>query len=288
MSAPYWKEEIMTVRQATSGLKRARAALAPAMVLLSSAAFLAMPATANAQESVAANAESARQVVKRMSDYMASQANLTVKFDVDIDIITPAIEKIQFAASGSLVLSRPNKVHLTRIGGFTEVELISDGTTLTILEPSSREFSQMTSPGDVDAVIGMLRTDYYVEMPGADILLTNGYDNLMANVLEAKHIGIGVIDNVECEHLAFRNADTDWQLWVRTGDRPLPCKYIISSKTVAGSPDYTITFSDWATPASIPASAFSFAPRDGGQPVPFEQLTAIGELPSATPFSGGE
>ena len=27
-------------------------------------------------------------------------------------------------------------------------------------------------------------------------------------------MGRGVIDGIECEHLAFRNPDTDWQLWV--------------------------------------------------------------------------
>ena len=42
----------------------------------------------------------------------------------------------------------------------------------------------------------------------------------MAGVLEAKHIGRGVVEGVECEHLAFRNLDTDWQIWVEVGDRP--------------------------------------------------------------------
>ncbi len=39
-----------------------------------------------------------------------------------------------------------------------------------------------------------------------------------ADVLEAKHMGHGVIDGVECDHLAFRNFDTDWQLWVEVGE----------------------------------------------------------------------
>jgi hypothetical protein len=50
-----------------------------------------------------------------------------------------------------------------------------------------------------------------------DLLLTNAYDELMANVLDAKHIGQGVVDGVECEHLAFRGTDTDWQIWIETG-----------------------------------------------------------------------
>jgi hypothetical protein len=46
-------------------------------------------------------------------------------------------------------------------------------------------------------------------MPGADLLLSRVYDELMADVIDAKHIGQGVVDGVECEHLAFRNPDID-------------------------------------------------------------------------------
>ena len=56
-------------------------------------------------------------------------------------------------------------------------------------------------------------------------------------MIEAKHIGRGVIDGVECEHLAFRNQDVDWQLWVQVGAKPIPCKYVITSKAVGiGAP----------------------------------------------------
>ena len=124
-------------------------------------------------------------------------------------------------------------------------------------------------------------------MPGADILLTNSYDELMAGVLEAKHIGVGVINGVECEHLTFRNADTDWQLWVRSGDRPLPCKYIISSKTVAASPDYTVQFRNWSSGQAAAATAFNFKPATGAKQVPFDQLSGIGDLPPPAPPSTG-
>ncbi|XUM22969.1 DUF2092 domain-containing protein [Bradyrhizobium oligotrophicum S58] len=48
-------------------------------------------------------------------------------------------------------------------------------------------------------------------LPGSDLLLSDVFDELMANVIDSKHIGQGVVDGVECEHLAFRTPDTDWQ-----------------------------------------------------------------------------
>ena len=227
----------------------------------------------------------ARQIVKAMSDYMASQKSLSAEFDVDLDVITPELEKVQFSASGSLVLARPDKIHLTRIGGYTEIELISDGKTVSISDGGGGSYAQIKSPGSVDNVIDMLRNNYDVDIPGADLLLSNSYDELMAGVIEAKHIGVGIIDGKECQHLAFRNADTDWQLWVRSGDRPLPCKYVISSKTVAAAPEYSIRFRNWTQNA--PATAFVFTPRKGARRVEFGQLSGIGELPPPAPASTG-
>ena len=234
-----------------------------------------------------ADSANARRIVKAMADYMASQTNLAGEFDADLDVITPSLEKIQYSASGSLLLERPNKVRLTRKGGYTEMELLSDGKTVTIVNLGDGSYSQLQSPGTVDGMINKLRVDYGLDMPGADLLLTNSYDELMDGVLEAKHIGVGVIDGIECDHLAFRNADTDWQLWVRSGDRPLPCKYVIASKTVAASPEYSVRFRNWSSGKAAPATSFNFAPAKGGKQVPFDQLTGIADLPPPAPPSLG-
>ena len=233
------------------------------------------------------SAADAKRIVKAMSDYMASQNNLSGEFDAELDVITPDVEKIQFSASGSVLLERPNKVRLIRKGGYTEMELLSDGKTVTIVNLGDGSYSQLQSPGTVDGMINKLRSDYGLDMPGADLLLTNSYAELMDGVIEAKHIGVGVIDGVECDHLAFRNADTDWQLWVKSGDRPLPCKYVISSKTVAASPEYSVRFRNWTSGKAASATAFNFAPAKGAKRVAFDQLAGIGDLPPPAPPSTG-
>ena len=234
-----------------------------------------------------ADSASAKRVVKAMSDYMASQNNLSGEFDVDLDVVTPELEKVQFAASGSIALERPNKVRVVRKGGYTEVELLSDGKTVTVKDLGSGHFAQLQSPATIDQIVDVLRSNYGIDMPGADLLLSNSYDELMAGVIEAKHIGVGVINGVECEHLAFRNADTDWQLWVRTGDRPLPCKYVITSKTVAAAPDFTIQFRNWSSGKAAPATAFKFVPAKGAKRVEFNQLVGISDLPPPAPITSG-
>ncbi len=77
---------------------------------------------------------------------------------------------------------------------------------------------------------------------------------------DAKHIGRGVIDGHECEHLAFRTPDADWQIWIEPGATPIPRKYIITTKTVTGAPQYTLRIGSWKTSPDTTADAFAFKP----------------------------
>ena len=235
----------------------------------------------------AADSASARRVLKAMSDYMGSQQHLAARFDVSMDIITPQIEKIQFVASGDLLLSRPNNIRLHRVGGYSDVRLFFDGQTATIVEVDDNIYAQLASPGSVDQLFDRLHREFSLQLPGADLLLTNSYDELMRDVLVANHIGTGVVNGVECEHLAFRNAEVDWQIWVRTGDRPLPCRYVITSKTVTGGPEYVVQFHDWRTDPPTERAAFTYTPPRGSTSVGFQALAVMGELPAPAPFSQG-
>ena len=175
--------------------------------LIACAIMLVTPA-AQAQD------DTAETILKAMSDYVATQKSLAVTFDTDIEVITPDIQKIQFASSSMVLLSRPNKLRASRTGGYVDVELLFDGQTLTVLDKETRSTPRWRCPGPSISFVDRLRDQYAVDMPGADLMLPNAYDAMMEEVLDAKYIGHGVIDGVECDHLAFRNQDTDWQIWI--------------------------------------------------------------------------
>jgi hypothetical protein len=120
-------------------------------------------------------------------------------------------------------------------------------------------------------------------MPGADLLLSDPYKALVAGVKEAKHIGRGVIDGVECEHLAFRNFDTDWQLWVEVGKWPVPRKLVITSKTLNNAPQYTVRIKSWKTDVQPARDAFVFTPPVGAKKLSADNLIMLDELPPEAP-----
>ena len=232
--------------------------------------------------------DEARAILKAMSDYVGGQKTFELTFDSAIEVITPELEKIQFTSSGSALVSRPDKIRAHRIGGFSEVELYFDGTTASVNGKSVNGYTQIEATGTLDDLIHALRAGHGVALPGADLLLTNSYDLLIADVLEAKYLGRGVVAGVECEHLAFRNFDTDWQLWVQVGDHPAPRKLVITSKTVNSAPQYSVVVTDWNTGVEPEPEAFEFTPPEGAERLPPDGLIDLDELPQEHRLGGGQ
>jgi hypothetical protein len=258
-----------TESRAKRGVSRWVAGVAAIMILT------AMPA-AQAQEN------GAQKILKAMSDYVANQKVISLTYDSDIEVLTVELQKLQFTSSGQLTLSRPDRLRASRSGGYADVEFVMDGKTFTVHDRANGAFAQSSAAGSVDQVLGRLRDQYFVEAPGADLLLSNSYATLTENVIQASHIGHGVIDGVDCEHLAFRTADTDWQIWIVIGSRPIPRKYVITTKGTTGAPPYTLRITEWKTDASIAANTFAYSPPAGAKKLDFKELAQIDEVPAGT------
>ena len=263
-----------TIRNSTTSNHSTRVA---GSLLLAALAFSA-PAT-QAKEG------DAEAILKSMTQYVAKQKTIELTFDSDIEVVTPLLEKIQFTNSGEVLLSRPDKLRAHRIGGYADVDMVFDGKTLSILGKNINGYIQRDAPGTVDQMFNTMHNESGLVFPGADLLQSDAYNILMAGVLEAKHIGRGVIDGKECEHLAFRNFDTDWQLWVQVGDKPIPCKMVVTSKTVNDAPQYTLRIKNWKTDVTPSAEAFTFTPPTGAQKLGMEAMSQLDELPPSAPAS---
>ena len=68
-------------------------------------------------------------ILKQSLAFLSAQNRISVRYSSDIEVVTPALEKVQFSGSGTLGMERPDKFRISRVGGFADVELISDGTS---------------------------------------------------------------------------------------------------------------------------------------------------------------
>ena len=228
---------------------------------------------------VSAHAQEANKLLKAMSDYMAAQTAISFGFDTNLEVVTKDHQKFLLASSGSVDLKRPDKIRLTRVGGFANAEIIFDGKTLTVVGKNANAYAQIDIPGPLDHLVDELRDTYHRPVPGADLLLSNIYDQLMPQVTDAKDLGSGVIDGVECDHLAFRAKDVDWQIWIAQGANPYPCRYVITAKDVDQAPQYSVQIRDWKTGNKVKPDNFAFANSTKARKIDIKDAGDTDELP---------
>ena len=252
------------------------------------AAFvLALTMTVSGAQSAWAD-DDAVAILKTMSDYMASQKSINVSYDTDIEVVTADLQKIQFTSSGHLLMVRPDKLRVSRVGGYSDVELVFDGKMTDVFDHDHHVYTEISSAGTVEQLVDRMRDEFQLPVPGADLLLATSFDRLMDGVIDARHIGLGVVDGVECEHLAFRNEDTDWQLWVEVGSHPVPHKYVITNKGITGAPQYTLRIISMVTDGPIPADAFVFNAPAGTTKAEMKDLHDLDEVPTGVVAGGSK
>ncbi|WP_455273464.1 DUF2092 domain-containing protein [Rhizobium herbae] len=222
----------------------------------------------------------AKKLLKAMTDYLAAQKALSFAYDANLQVVTNTDQKLGLASSGTVILSRPDKVHTTRTGGFVDTEALFDGKTLTLLGKNLNKYTQVEIPGTVDHLIDELKDKYGLPLPAADLLMTNAYDELMQGVYDSKDLGSGVINGTECDSLAFRKDDVDFQIWVAQGAQPYPCRVVITSSQVMGAPEYSVQIRDWKSGDAVMQGDFAFKNATNAEKIDVNDLKRnLSDLP---------
>lgn len=235
----------------------------------------------------AAFADDSRQILKAMSDYLASQKSISFDYQSSIEAVTPDFEKLQFVSSGTAVINRPDKLRVTRKGGFADLDISFDGTTFMVHGKDVDTYAEVEAKGTLDDLFDQMAADG-VMAPGTDLFSTNAYDTLLQDVTEAKHVASAVVDGIDCEYLSFRTPDVDWQIWIESGAKPVPLKYVITTKHVAQAPQYTLQISNFRTGANVAITSFKIEPPADAAKVDLSEIDTIDELPTATGEMGDQ
>ena len=111
-----------------------------------SAAALALALGMGMSTGSLADEAEARSLFKAMSDYMAAQTAISFDYDSTLEVVTAEGQKLGLASSGAVTLARPDKLRATRTGGFADVEMVFDGTTLSLLGKNVNAYAQVEMP----------------------------------------------------------------------------------------------------------------------------------------------
>ena len=204
-------------------------------------------------------------ILKSMSSYLGGIKAFSVNADIDIEFVAKSGQKLQLSSFVTIVLKRPTKFHIQRKGMIVDAEFIFDGRILTLHGKKRNVYAQIDVPGTIDDAIRAYEMEAGIPAPGADLLFADPYASLSSGVESSAYLGIAYVNGAECHHLAFREDKVDWQLWVRSGDSPLPIKFVITSKWQTAAPQYEIRFWDWSINPQINDKRFTFSAPEGAK-----------------------
>ena len=221
----------------------------------------------------------AEKLLRRMSDYLASRQQFTAKAESTLEVVLTSGQKLQFGSPATASVWRPNRLRADRKGDIVNQEFYYDGKTLTLYNPKENLYAATAAPPTLDETLDFAREKLDVIAPGAEFLYGNAAERMLKETTSGFVVGPSVVAGVKCTHLAFRGPEVDWQIWIEDGDKPLPRKFILTSKKVAGEPQFTVLVRSWDLTPKLTNREFTFTPPKGAKKIEFLQLTADAAKP---------
>lgn len=247
-----------------------------AALVLAAAMAWAMPSAVAEEASGPQLDLDAASVLTGMSKYLGGLQSFSADYAVETEILSEEGQKLQFVSHGAIEVQRPGKMHVTRQGMVADIDFILDGVNLSIVGRKANVYFQAPAQ-TIEQAIGSVRDDIGFDAPGADLLLPDPLNNSATDIVSGQHVGMAILDGISVHHLAFRGKVVDWQLWVADGDKPLPVKYVITSKWVTAAPQYSIAFRNWNTEPTFADTSFVFTPPAGARQIENFAVDAMGQ-----------
>jgi hypothetical protein len=211
----------------------------------------------------------ADELLRKMSKQLASTQSFQVDADHVLEVVTKDEEMLQFVARSRVAVQRPNQMRSDRIGRVADMTFYYDGKQISLVGKRTGLYATSPAPQSLDAALDFARDELNLDAPAADLLYSDAYAGLMEEVQSGTYVGNEPVGERMCHHLAFRSSETDWQIWIEDGPRALPCRYVIRSKRIKGTPTFQVELSNWKIAPRFEAKHFTFKPPVGGTQIEF-------------------
>jgi hypothetical protein len=208
------------------------------------------------------------------AEFLAGVPSYRFEADLSFDVLQSNGQKLEFGETRTATIRRPDRlrVDVKRRGG-EQLSLYFDGKHLSVDLPEHDAFVRVEKPGNVDAMLDYASTELQMPIPLEQFLSSNFAADSVERIETGYFVDVELIGGRWCEHFAYRMYHVDFELWVEEGDRPIPCRLVISYKREAGHPEFVAQFRGWDLAPETPDSLFVFAPSDSAEHLAIQTLT---------------
>ena len=211
----------------------------------------------------------ALQALERMGNYLRSLKQFGVEASSQTDQVLESGQTVEFRHTTRLLAQQPDKLMVSVDNQGVRRTLYYNGKRFILYQSPGPYYASAPAPASINGLIDLLNTRYGIELPLADLFRWNANSAQQAGLRSALLIGSDTLDGQRCDHYALRQDDIDWQLWLRQGEQPLPCRLTITRRDIPEHPRHSVDFT-WQLKPALSATSFEFAPPHGAQEVPLQ------------------
>jgi hypothetical protein len=222
------------------------------------------------------------QVLQKMCDFLKSQQQFSYKAEVADDQVYAGGKKLQYGIDMETFVRRPDRLRVNADGDLVNKQFFFDGKTITLYDKDDNVYGTLEVPPDIESALDKASKEFGVRVALTDLASPQLCEHIGKKVKHSLYVGLHKVRGVPCHHLAFDGDEVQLQLWIDTGDKPLPRKVVLNHKNLPGSPQWTAYLSDWNFSPQINDSLFAFNPPQGVEKIKFIPVQA-GQAPKAKP-----
>ncbi len=229
-------------------------------------------------------APEAREVVDRMASFLKGRKGFGVR---QVSTTTVGAGETENKLAGTmehlLLVERPDRILVSLDGNQKGTGVVaSDGKELVIHQKEANRYESTASPDTIASIVANPLVAGMLAIGNADVVTRAFFaDDPAATFLDGIEdlsvAGTELVEGRECTHLVARAEGGAWDLWVATGDEPVPVRFMptigpmfLGGKNVAVTS--IVTFDQWRFDPVFEDSDFAFFPPEGAEKV--ESLVA--------------
>jgi len=219
----------------------------------------------------------ADEMLKRMGECLGQAKFFSVNAEIWQDIQLSSGQHIQAGRNLELHVRRPNRLHIEVHSPHRNRELLYDGKAITLFNRVQNLYGTVPTSGSLDEAMDLACERFGITMPLEDFLRSDPHKDFLEKVISGADVGPVSVMGVPCEHLAFTQTNIEWQVWIESGARAVPRKFVITYTDEPDSPQFTAIFSDWDFTTALPDFVFQFEPPAGASRIKVKEMRAANQ-----------
>lgn len=214
--------------------------------------------------------------LRRMCAFLGGTKQFSFAATTTMDTMSETGQMVKTTVNRRVMVDRPDKVKSDARGVSVSRKVYYNGKTLAVSDLKRKTYGIVDAPGSIDEMLGFIAKAYGITLPLADLLHSDLYEALLPHIRKARNLGRSRVGEHACDHLAFQGDTVDWEIWIDTGDRPLPRKVEIVYKLEAGGPQYEAVLRNWNLEPDFSPRIFEFTPPRGMKRIEILPLSGRG------------